>query len=91
MLVEADRLVVIPVQQSLAMELRLINEARQMDVTAKAVIRTAGEQLCLHSAQDSGRAQWRNKTGRQNGFGLRRRRFLSGQELRLSEATAADH
>src|SRR5215212_12099691 len=48
MLVEADSLVVVAVEQPLAVEPRFIDQPRQMDVTAELLVRTAGAQFLSH-------------------------------------------
>src|SRR5207248_10055063 len=49
MFVEPDGFVVVTVEQTLAMQPRLIDQARQMHIAAKFFVRTAGAQL-LHEA-----------------------------------------
>ncbi len=56
MFVEADGFVIVAVEQSFAMQLRFIDQARQMHVTAESIIRTAWQQL-LHSARARSRAK----------------------------------
>src|SRR6184192_2218208 len=41
MLVEADGLVIVTVEQSLAMQLRLVDQAREMNVAAEFFVRSA--------------------------------------------------
>jgi hypothetical protein len=48
MLVEANRFVVVPVQQTFAMELGLVDQPRQMDIAAQFLIRTPRMELALH-------------------------------------------
>ena len=47
MLVESDRFVVVPVQQTFAMKLGLVDETRQMDVATQLQIRTPRMELAL--------------------------------------------
>src|SRR5437660_11207195 len=49
MFVEADRFVVIAVKQPFAMQARLVDQARQMNIATKFLVRTARPQL-LHEA-----------------------------------------
>src|SRR5436309_7003896 len=49
MFVEANSLVVVAIEQTFAMEPRLIDQARQMNIAAELFVRTARSQL-LHEA-----------------------------------------
>ena len=49
-LIETDGLVIVSVKKPLAMELRLVDQTRQMHVTAQTVVRAPRDQLLSHSA-----------------------------------------
>src|SRR3954468_1076956 len=50
MFVEPNRLVIVTVEEAFVMKLRLINQARQMDVPSELLVGTARMQPALHGA-----------------------------------------
>ncbi len=50
MFVEADRFVIVAVEQTLAMQTRLVDQAREVDVASETLVRTARTQF-FHQLQ----------------------------------------
>ena len=72
MFIEANRLVVVTIEQAFAMELRLVDQAREMNVAAEFFVRTARVQ----SSHETSLSGVRGLSGAERHFGFG---FLFGQ------------
>ena len=92
MFVEPDGLVVVAVKQTFAMQLRLVDQARQMHVTAEPFVRTPRKELCALTATMKSRAmaaatRQEEPASRSN----RLARGQRGQQFALCQFRLPDH
>src|SRR6476661_8852702 len=89
MFIEADRLVVIAVEKSFAMEFRLVDQAREMNVAAEFLVRTARMQSS-HGGKKLRCRQRLRRAQRHFRLSLLFGRLRLRQQLALSEIGLTD-
>src|SRR5881394_3041715 len=91
MLVESDGLIVVTVKQAFAVQPRLVNQTRQMDMTAEFLVRTAWMQSSHEADRCLCGRQWPRdgilKTGL---YRARRRRLLFREQFSLCQPDLPD-
>src|SRR5436305_2823731 len=89
MFVETDGFVIVAVEQTFAVEPRLVDQPRQMNVAAEFFVRTAR----MQSAHDSdlGRVRGLRCADRDAGFYFGFGRFRFGQKFTLSKTRLSNH